>query len=195
MKELIFQYEMDKKISDAGAVAVVQTESAREAVSIAKRLYENGTGALEIAYRNPDFFDVADECIRLIRKEVPQILVGGATVINPELAERAFSAGAQFVLSPGLNPSTVEWCLSKGLPVYPGVCTPSEVEQALAFGLKTLKFFPAECCGGTGMLKALKGPFPGVKFIVSGGLNQNNFEEYKKLSNVCAVSGSWLSKV
>ena len=185
---------MDEKIKACGAVAVCSVYESAEAVELARLLLSKNIGAMEIAYRKLDSFDKSDECIRAVRKNVPEMLVGAATVVNSSIARRAFKAGAQFILSPGYNPSTVSFCLCHKIPVYPGVLTPSEIERALENGLTLLKFFPAEPAGGIPYLKALSGPFPQVSFIVSGGLNAENEKNYRQLSNVSAVSGSWLSK-
>ena len=188
------QIECDEKIAQAGGIAVLSAVTPEEAVLKAGKLLSAGIRALEIPYRGKDFFDAADACIRAVRREVPEMLVGAATVINPVIARRAVKAGAQFILSPGFNPRTVRYCLRHSIPVSPGVATSSEIERALEFGLSTLKYFPAESLGGVKMLSALAGPFPQVRFIVSGGLNAQNAEEYKKCRNVAVVSGSWLSK-
>lgn len=188
------QIECDEKIAQAGGIAVLSAVTPEEAVLKAGKLLSAGIRALEIPYRGKDFFDAADACIQAVRREVPEMLVGAATVINPAIARRAVKAGAQFILSPGFNPRTVRYCLHHSIPVYPGVATSSEIERALEFGLSTLKYFPAESLGGVKMLSALAGPFPQVRFIVSGGLNAQNAEEYKKCRNVAVVSGSWLSK-
>ncbi|WP_288804968.1 bifunctional 4-hydroxy-2-oxoglutarate aldolase/2-dehydro-3-deoxy-phosphogluconate aldolase [uncultured Treponema sp.] len=188
------QIECDEKIAQTGGIAVLSAVTPEEAVLKAGKLLSAGIRALEIPYRGKDFFDAADACIQAVRREVPEMLVGAATVINPAIARRAVKAGAQFILSPGFNPRTVRYCLHHSIPVYPGVATSSEIERALEFGLSTLKYFPAEALGGVKMLSALAGPFPQVRFIVSGGLNAQNAEEYKKCRNVAVVSGSWLSK-
>ena len=136
--------------------------------------------------------DGSDECIRAVRETVPEMLVGAATVTSPKLARRAIKAGAQFILSAGFNPKTVSYCVRKNFPVYPGIAVPGEIEQAMAFGLKLLKIFPVSVLGGTSYLKALSGPYPEVNFIVSGGLNAKNEDEYRTMNNVAAVSGSYL---
>lgn len=193
MKFSEIQSEFDSKIKNAGAVAVCSVLEPEKACRIAESLLKNGISAMEIAYRKLDSFEKTDACIKSVRREVPEMLLGAATVINPEIARRAKKSGAQFILSPGFNPKTVKFCKKNRIPVYPGVLTPSEIEAALAFGLTTLKFFPSEASGGIPLLKSLKGPFPNVKFIVSGGLNSENEKSYRELDNVIAVSGSWLS--
>ena len=192
-KASAIQKKFDIKIENAEFVAVCSTLDPIKALEIAERLLSKGINAMEIAYRNPSAIEKTDLCIKTVRKAFPAMLLGAATVINAKLARRAVKAGAQFILSPGYNPSTVAYCVWLSIPVYPGVATPSEIEAALEWNLTTLKFFPAEAMGGIAFLKSLAGPFPQVKFIVSGGLDAENQAEYRNLKNVAAVSGSWLS--
>ena len=192
-KASAIQKKFDIKIENAGFVAVCSTLDPIKALEIAERLLSKGINAMEIAYRNPSVLEKTDLCIKTVRKAFPAMLLGAATVINAKLARRAVKAGAQFILSPGYNPSTVAYCVRHSIPVYPGVATPSEIEAALEWNLTTLKFFPAEAMGGIAFLKSLAGPFPQIKFIVSGGLDAENQAEYRNLKNVAAVSGSWLS--
>lgn len=188
------QVQMNEKIASAKKIAVLQVSTLDEALFSCEELLKSRVNAVEIPYRSQENFSLSDSFISEIRKCFPEILVGGATVINPLLAERAFSSGAQFILSPGLNEETVLWCRNKNLPCYPGVITPSEIENALRLNLSVLKLFPVENFGGLSYLKALKGPFPDVKFIVSGGINVENESEYENFPNVLAVSGSYLLK-
>lgn len=184
----------DEIIKQGGAIAVVSTSLPAQAVSIAKKIKASGINCMEIAYRDLQNLEGSDECIRAVKDEVPGMHVGAATVTSPELAKRAKKAGADFILSAGFNSETVKWCVKHNMPVYPGTATPGEVEQAMSFGLKIVKVFPVSVLGGTDYLKALSGPYPQMSYIVSGGINQDNCQEYEKLENVAAVSGSWLSK-
>lgn len=188
------QHLMDELIIKAGKIAVVQTTLPAEAVVIAKKLLEKGVPAMEIAYRDLNNLEGSDECIRAVREQVPEILLGAATVTSPELAKRAEKAGAQFLLSAGFNRKTVKYCVKHNIPVYPGVATPGEIEQAISFNLSVMKIFPVEILGGTKYLSALAGPYPEVRFIVSGGINAENCNDYKNLKNVAALSGSYLCK-
>lgn len=185
---------MNELILEAGKIAVVSTTEPKIAVEKAKFLLEKGVGAMEIAYRDLNNFDGADSCIRAIRAEVPEMLVGAATIICPKLVVRAKKAGAQFILSAGFNLKTVKYCVKRNIPIYPGVATPGEIENALSFGLSILKIFPIEVLGGIKYLNALSGPYPQVKFIVSGGINETNCASYAETKNVAAVSGSYLGK-
>lgn len=188
-------FDVLEKLKKIGAVAVLNSGLPSVAVSIAKKLEQKGITALEIAYRDYARLDYADECIRAIRDEVPSMLVGAASILNVKFAKKAKKAGAQFILSAGFNPSTVKWCIRHGVPIFPGVCSPGEIEQGIELGLSVFKFFPAEVLGGVDFLKALAGPYPEAKFIVSGGLNASNSQNYVSCSNVIAVSGSWLANV
>lgn len=184
----------DEKIAAAGKLAVCTVYDKDEAVGLAKKLVERGVFAMEIAYRNPEKLEQTDEAIRAVRKEVPEMLVGAATVTSLSLARRAVKSGAQFALSPGFDREVVRWCKKHSFPFYPGVLTPSEVLAAKQEGLTLLKFFPAESFDGVKILGSYRGPFPDVKFIVSGGLNAQNQGAYSALKNVVCVSGSWLSE-
>lgn len=189
--------ETSKKIKKAKIIPVVKIDDVNKAVPLAKSLLEGGMTAVEITFRTTEGdagFEKIASCIKKIRTEVPELLTGAGTVINPVLAGKAVEAGAQFIVSPGFNPLTVDWCIEHKVPVYPGVDSPSFVEQALGKGLSVLKLFPAELIGGVKMLKALAGPFPGVKFMATGGISEKNAAEYFTCQNLIAVGGSWMVK-
>lgn len=175
---------------DLGIVPVVKIDDANKAEGLAKAMIDGGLPCAEVTFRT----DAAEEAIRRISSKYPEMMVGAGTVINPELAEKAVNAGAKFIVSPGLNPDTVKWCLDHNVPVVPGVATPSDIERGLSLGLKVLKFFPAESSGGVKMLKDLGGPFPQVKFMTTGGINTENLSDYAKTANVLAIGGSWMVK-
>lgn len=194
MKKVNNQCRVNEILQKSQKIAVVQVSLPALAVKKAQSLLESGINAMEIAYRDLENFDATDECIRAIRDQVPKMNVGAATITNPKLAKRAKKAGAQFIFSAGFNTKTVKWCVKHNMPVIPGVATPGEIEQAMQYGLTFLKLFPVAVLGGTEYLKALKGPYPQVKFMVSGGVNEQNWEQFASLDNVFAVSGSWLAK-
>lgn len=177
-------------ISQAGLVPVIKIEDASKAEGLANALLAGGIGVAEVTFRSQS----AEEAMRIIAEKVPQMLLGAGTVINLELARKAKAAGAKFLVSPGFNPAVVDWAIENDIPIFPGVCTPSDIEQGLARGLKTLKFFPAEASGGVEMLKNFAGPFSQVKFMPTGGINAENLQSYIKLKNVLAVGGSWMVK-
>ncbi|AEV29755.1 Entner-Doudoroff aldolase [Sphaerochaeta pleomorpha str. Grapes] len=182
--------ELFKQIHDIGLVPVVKIEDAAKAEGLAGALIKGGLPCAEVTFRT----EAAEESIKRISKAYPEMLVGAGTVINIDFAKKAVAAGAKFIVSPGFNPSVVDWCIANNVPVVPGVCTPSDIEQGLARGLTTLKFFPAEVSGGVDMLKNLAGPFPQLKFMPTGGISLANLASYAKQSNVLAVGGSWMVK-
>ena len=173
-----------------GVIPVVKLENKDHAVPLAHALADGGILCIEITFRS----SAAEESIKKISFEVPEMLVGAGTVLTIEQAGKALNAGAKFLVSPGFNPKIVDFALSKEIPMFPGVNDPSAIEAALEKGLTTLKFFPAELSGGCGMLKAFSGPFAQVKFIPTGGINLSNLENYLSLPNVLACGGSWLVK-
>lgn len=177
-----------KEISDTGVVPVVKIDNAADAVKLAGALRKGGNNCAEITFRT----DAAEEAIRLISNEYPDMLIIAGTVLTAKQADRATAAGAKCIVSPGLNPEVVKHCIEKGYPVIPGVCTPSEVEQGLAFGLTYLKFFPAEAAGGVKMIKAMSAPYTGVRFMPTGGINISNLADYLNCKAVFACGGSWM---
>jgi 2-dehydro-3-deoxyphosphogluconate aldolase/(4S)-4-hydroxy-2-oxoglutarate aldolase len=179
-----------ENLGSIGIVPVIKIESAEKAVPLVEALAAGGLPCAEFTFRT----DAAEDSIRAVAKAYPEFLVGAGTVINRELAERAVDSGARFIVAPGFNPSVVDWCLSKGIPVMPGVNTASDIEAALERDLCILKFFPAEASGGVAMLDALSGPFQQVSFIPTGGIDLTNLAEYAKRANVHAVGGSWMVK-
>ncbi|PCJ52007.1 MAG: 2-dehydro-3-deoxyphosphogluconate aldolase [Planctomycetota bacterium] len=151
-------------------------------------LVRGGIPFAEITFRTKH----AVEAIKLLRQN-DLLYTGAGTVINVEQAQQAYDAGAQFVVSPGFNPKVVAFCIDKNLPIFPGVITPSEIQQALEFGLDILKFFPATAFDGLNVLPAFKGPFADTKFIPTGGITIENLPSYLELPNVFACGGSWLT--
>jgi len=187
------------RLSEVKIVPVVTVFDKDEAVKLAHSLVNRGYSAVEFAFRSASGdesdFRKAGECIKAVRQLCPKMLCGAGTVINPKLAELAKNSGAQFAMSPGFNVATVEWCIQNDMPIFPGINNPSQIEQALMYGLDVLKFFPAEISGGIKMLKALGGPFPTVKFIPTGGIDSANADDYLACKNVIAVGGSWITSV
>jgi 2-dehydro-3-deoxyphosphogluconate aldolase/(4S)-4-hydroxy-2-oxoglutarate aldolase len=151
---------------------------------------EGGLPVAEVTFRTAS----AAQSIKRLRKELPSLLVGAGTVLTLAQAESAVEAGASFAVTPGFNPRIVEFFISKGIPVVPGVNSPTQVEMGLERGLQVLKFFPAEASGGTKMLKALYGPYAEVRFVPTGGIDAGNLADYLRLPNVVACGGSWMVK-
>jgi len=179
-----------KKISDYGIVPVVKIDDAKDAVALAKALVEGGLPVAEITFRTA----AAEEAIRNISREVPAVLVGAGTVLTIEQAQRAIDAGASFIVSPGFNPSVVEFCVKKGIPITPGCSNPTDIEMALGYGLEVVKFFPAEAFGGLSTLKAISAPYGMIKFIPTGGIDVKNLNEYLAFNKILACGGSWMVK-
>ena len=182
--------EVLKKIADVGIVPVVKLDSPDQAVPLGKALIAGGLPIAEVTFRT----DAAEESIKKLCAELPGLLVGAGTVTTVAQVKRAAAAGAKFIVSPGFNPSVVKCCLDDGLPVTPGVNSPSQIEQGIEMGLSVLKFFPAEQSGGLEMLKAFAGPYGGVKYIPTGGVRAKNLAEYLSYDKVLAVGGSWMVK-
>ncbi len=183
---------MNNKIMDTiarvGIVPVIKLEDAAQAVPLCSALADAGLPIAEITFRT----DAAEESIRRVAAERPDVLVGAGTVLTIDQAKRAQDAGAAFIVTPGFNPKVVQHCIDAGIAITPGVNSPSTVEQALEFGLEVLKFFPAEASGGVAMLKALGGPYGGVRFVPTGGVKLANMADYLSLKNVAAIGGSWI---
>lgn len=143
-----------EKIYKIGIVPVIAFNSPKEAVPLCKALSAGGLPAAEVTFRTA----CAEECIRIIKKEVPEMLLGAGTVLTKDQVDRALDAGVEFIVSPGFNPEITKYALSKGACMMPGTATAGEMEQAMALGLDVVKFFPAELNGGVTKLKALAGP-------------------------------------
>jgi len=180
---------LSSHLSATRLVPVVVIEDAGKAVDLAGALLEAGLGVIEITFRTP----AAAEAIRRIARECPAMLAGAGTLLDDGQVRRAIDAGARFGLAPGLDPKTVATAQAADFDFIPGVMTPGEVQQALALGCATQKFFPAEQAGGAAFLKALEGPYghTGVRFIPTGGLNAGNIAPYLALKSVAALGGSW----
>jgi 2-dehydro-3-deoxyphosphogluconate aldolase/(4S)-4-hydroxy-2-oxoglutarate aldolase len=180
-----------QRISDIRVIPIIAIERLEDALPLADAVSRGGLPALEITFRT----QAAPEVIALLKRERPNMLLGAGTILTPEQVETAQRAGAHFGISPGLNPSVLKKAFATQLPFFPGVMTPSEVEQALALGLKTLKFFPAEAAGGLKMLNALAGPYAhtDVRFIPLGGINMKNLADYLAHPLVVACGGTWIA--
>ncbi len=177
-------------ISAIGIVPVIKINDAKDAVPLAKALYDGGLPAAEVTFRTA----CAKDAIALIAKELPEMLVGAGTVLTPRQADDAMQAGAKFIVSPGLNPTVVRHCVQKSYPIVPGCSNPSDIEQAIELGLDVVKFFPAEQAGGINMIKAMAAPYTGIRFMPTGGIGPHNLMEYLSFPKVIACGGSWMVK-
>lgn len=182
--------EILKQISNMGLVPVVVLEDAEKAVPVAKALQRGGIDCAEVTFRTA----AAEASIRNITEECPEMLVGAGTVLSVEQVKSAVRAGAKFIVTPGYNPKVVNYCVENNIPVVPGCMDTNAIEMALEAGLDTVKFFPAEPAGGVKMLKALVGPYTTLKFMPTGGVNQDNLNEYLAFQKVVACGGSWMVK-
>jgi len=182
--------EILEKIGELGIVPVVKIEKAEDALPLGRALIDGGLPIAEITFRT----SAAEDSIKTLTKELPNLLVGAGTVLTVEQAKKAVSAGAQFIVSPGFNPKVVDYCIENDIPVTPGINNPTQIEMALERGIKVVKFFPAEASGGLSLLKSMSAPYSGIKFIPTGGINQNNLCSYLSENKVLACGGSWMVK-
>lgn len=179
-----------EKLHEIGIVPVVVLEDAKDAKPLAQALCDGGLPCAEVTFRTA----AAEECIRIMSQEFPDMLIGAGTVLTCEQVDRAVAAGAKFIVSPGINPKVVKYCVEKGIPITPGCITPSEVEIAIENGLEVVKFFPAEQAGGLAMIKAMAAPYVGMKFMPTGGISAKNVKEYLAYDRIIACGGSWMVK-
>ena len=180
--------DMMKQLQKLGIVPVVVLDREEDALPLAEALVKGGLPCAEVTFRTA----AAEGAIRKMAKAYPDMIIGAGTVLTTEQADRAIDAGAKFIVSPGFNPKVTEYVLKKGVPMTPGVCTPTEIEAALQFDLDVLKFFPAEPAGGLKMIKALAAPYVGVSFMPTGGISAANVREYLAYNRIVACGGSWM---
>lgn len=174
-------------ISRCRLVPVVAEADPNKAMRLADALMAGGLPIMEVTLRAPG----AIEALRTVAKRGDVLAIAG-TVLNAEQVEAAADAGAQMIVSPGLSPAVVEASQRLGLPVCPGVCTPTDVQAAVSLGIELLKFFPASAAGGVPMLRALSAPFPMARFMPTGGISATNVAEYLDVPSVVACGGSWM---
>ena len=179
-----------EKFQKIGIIPVVVLDDAKDAEALGNALMEGGLPAAEVTFRT----EAAEESIRIMAEKFPDMLVGAGTVLTTEQVDRAVAAGAKFIVSPGLNPKVVKYCIEKNIPVTPGTQTPTEMEQAIELGLDIVKFFPAEPAGGLKMIKAVSAPYTMLKFMPTGGINAENVKEYLAYDKILACGGSWMVK-
>ena len=179
-----------KEMSNIGIIPVVALDKVEDAQPLAKALIEGGIPCAEVTFRT----EAAEESIKIMSEKYPQMLVGAGTVLTIEQVDKAVKAGAKFIVSPGLNPKIVKYCIDNNILVIPGCTNPSDVEVAIELGLDTVKFFPAEPAGGLPMIKAMSAPYTKMKFMPTGGINEKNLNKYLDFDKIIACGGSWMVK-
>ena len=177
-----------ERLANSIVVPVVVLDKAEDAIPTARAMRDGGVDTMEITFRTA----CAPEAIQAVAENCPEVLVGAGTIINVEQAKLAVEMGAKFIVSPGFSEEVVSWCVENNIPVTPGCVTPTEIMAALKHGLKVIKFFPANVYGGLNAMKNLAGPFVGVKFLPTGGVNASNIKEYIDAPFIHAVGGSWV---
>ncbi|MBR3574179.1 MAG: bifunctional 4-hydroxy-2-oxoglutarate aldolase/2-dehydro-3-deoxy-phosphogluconate aldolase [Lachnospiraceae bacterium] len=175
-------------ISKIGIVPVVKLDDAKDAAPLADALCKGGLPCAEVTFRTA----AAAEAISIMTKAHPDMVVGAGTVLTTDQVDQAVEAGAKFIVSPGLNPKVVKYCVDKNIPITPGTNSPSEIETAIEFGLEVVKFFPAEQSGGIAKIKAMAAPYVNMKFMPTGGINAKNLISYLDFPKVIACGGSWM---
>lgn len=177
-----------ERLASSVVVPVVVLERVEDALPTAQALLAGDVDTMEITFRTP----CAADALRAVAEHCPEMLVGAGTVLNVAQAKLAVQMGAKFIVSPGFDPETVDWCIKNGIAVTPGCVTPTEIMMAVNRGLKVVKFFPANVYGGLNAMKNLSAPFVGIKFLPTGGVNTGNIKEYVDAPFVHAVGGSWV---
>ena len=177
-----------EQIQKIGIVPVVVINNVEDAVPLAKALCAGGLPCAEVTFRTA----AAAGAIKAMTDAFPDMCVGAGTVLNAEQVDAAVAAGAKFIVSPGLNPNTVKYCIEKNVPITPGTSSPSDIEAAIELGLDVVKFFPAEQSGGLAKIKAMAAPYVNMKFMPTGGINAKNLNSYLDFPKIIACGGSWM---
>ncbi len=182
--------DIKKRLHGIGIIPAIAINHVEDAAPLANALCNGGLPTAEVTFRTA----IAHDAMVEMKKARPDLLVGAGTVLTKEQVDSAIDAGAEFIVAPGLNPEIVKYVQSKGLLMIPGVASASEIEQALELGLDTVKFFPAEPLGGINTIKALCGPYKGINFMPTGGVNTKNMNEYLANPRIFACGGTWMVK-
>ena len=176
------------KIREAGIIPVITIDDEVQAVPLAQALRKGNMKCIEITLRT----EKALNAIAIIKEKFPDCIIGAGTVLTIEQVKEAITMGADFIVSPGSNPRVIDYCKKQDIIIIPGVATPSEIEMNLEMGIKVMKFFPAEACGGLNMIKAMSAPYGNVMFMPTGGINEANVKFYLENNKVIACGGSWM---
>jgi len=179
--------DIQNRIKALRIIPVVIIDDAANAGSLAESLLKGGLPCAEVTFRTK----AASDAIRKLT-QYKEILLGAGTVLSVDQVKAAVDSGALFIVSPGFNPKVVGYCVDQKIPVFPGICTPTEIEMGLEFGLDVFKYFPAEAFGGLKTLKAVSAPYGMVNFIPTGGIHERNICDYLSFNKVIACGGSWM---
>lgn len=178
------------KIERLGVFPIIVINRVADVIPLGEALLRGGLPCAEVTFRT----EAAAEAISTLSKEFPEMLLGAGTVLRVEQADAAIEAGAKFIVTPGFNPKVVDHCIRQSVDIYPGVCTPTEIDTALNKGLTVLKFFPAKAMGGLSYLKAVSAPLSMARYIPTGGVDLQNFSDYLAFDKVLACAGTWIVK-
>jgi 2-dehydro-3-deoxyphosphogluconate aldolase/(4S)-4-hydroxy-2-oxoglutarate aldolase len=181
--------EIYEQLGKHKLIPVIALDEAAQAAPLGDALLAGGLPVAEVTFRTA----AAAESIRILADR-GDLLVGAGTVLTTEQLDQAVAAGAKFIIAPGFNPKVVNHAINRGVPVCPGVATPSDIEQALEHGLEVVKFFPAEAFGGLATLKAIAAPYKQMRFVPTGGIGPDNVCDYLAFDRVVACGGSWMVK-
>lgn len=188
LKKVEYMSYIVNKIKKLGIIPVIVLDRVEDAKPLAEALINGGLPCAEITFRT----DAAEESIRIMTTKFPEMLVGAGTVLTTEQVDRAVNAGAKFIVSPGLNPRIVKYCVERNILIVPGTSNPSDIEVAIELGLDLVKFFPAEAAGGLNMIKSLAAPYTKMKFIPTGGINAKNLKSYLDFDKIICCGGTWM---
>ncbi len=180
----------NEKLEQFGVIPVVVLNDVKDALPLAKALVEGGLPVAEVTFRT----DAAEESIKAMKAAYPEMFLIAGTVLTTEQVDRAVAAGAEMIVAPGFDPEIVDYCISKNIPVCPGLQTPSEMAQAVKRGLTRVKFFPATAAGGVKMIDAMCAAYTMVKIMPTGGINASSIEEFLRDKNIYCCGGSWMVK-
>ena len=182
--------DISKLLYENGVVPVISINDAKKALPLGKAILDGGINIIEITFRT----DAAAESIKIISENFPDLLVGAGTVLSVEQVDQAIANGAKFIVTPCFDAEVVDYCIKKGIDIYPGIVTPSELNEARKKGLSVVKFFPCETFGGMKAIEAISAPFGNMKFMPTGGINANNLESYVANKKIIACGGTWIAK-
>lgn len=181
-------HETLSRLEQIAVVPAIILEDADHAEPLAEALIEGGLPCAEITLRTP----AALEALSRMTPYSDRLLLGAGTVLNTSQAAQAIDAGAQFIVSPGMDEKLIRFCQDRNILIIPGACTPTEVMLAVNLGLECVKFFPSHAFGGLPVLRALHGPFPHMRYMPTGGVTMESLSDHLSFKPVLAVGGTWM---